>query len=28
MGSMFICISLAADVLAVYFNPRLRTAAA
>jgi peptide/nickel transport system permease protein len=28
MGAMFIGISLAADLLAVYFNPRLRTAAA
>jgi peptide/nickel transport system permease protein len=28
MGAMFILISLAADLLAVYFNPRLRTAAA
>jgi peptide/nickel transport system permease protein len=28
MGAMFIAISLAADLLAVYFNPRLRTAAA
>jgi peptide/nickel transport system permease protein len=28
MGAMFITISLAADLLAVYFNPRLRTAAA
>lgn len=28
MGAMFIMISLAADLLAVYFNPRLRTAAA
>jgi peptide/nickel transport system permease protein len=28
MGAMFIAISLAADLLAVYFNPRLRTAPA
>jgi peptide/nickel transport system permease protein len=28
MGAMFITISLAADLLAVYFNPRLRTAPA
>ena len=28
MGAMFILISLAADLLAVYFNPRLRAAAA
>jgi peptide/nickel transport system permease protein len=28
MGAMFIAISLTADLLAVYFNPRLRTAAA
>jgi peptide/nickel transport system permease protein len=28
MGAMFIAISLGADLLAVYFNPRLRTAAA